>query len=59
MVQEYTLKVPNQDMRIIMGALAELPYKISAQVLQNLMVQTDAQEKVAATPPKTDEGGKE
>jgi len=58
MVNEYNLKVPNQDMRIIIAALAELPYKISATVLQSLIVQTEAQEQAAAAA-TNDKGGKE
>jgi 16S rRNA A1518/A1519 N6-dimethyltransferase RsmA/KsgA/DIM1 with predicted DNA glycosylase/AP lyase activity len=44
----YELTLSTDHVRMIIAALAELPYKMSSPAIESIMKQTDAQEKLAA-----------
>jgi 16S rRNA A1518/A1519 N6-dimethyltransferase RsmA/KsgA/DIM1 with predicted DNA glycosylase/AP lyase activity len=44
----YDLTLSTDHVRMIIAALAELPYKMSSPAIESIMKQTDAQEKLAA-----------
>jgi len=45
---DYELRLSQDQVRLIIGALAELPYKMAAPTVTRILEQTDAQEKIAA-----------
>lgn len=43
----YSLNIPADHARVILAALSEAPYKLAAPVVNNLLAQTDAQDRAA------------
>ena len=43
----YSLSIPADHARMILTALAEAPYKLASPVINNILMQTDAQDQAA------------
>lgn len=44
----YNFTLPAEQARMMVAALAELPYKMAAPTIQSILEQTDAQDKAVA-----------
>lgn len=54
---DYDLKLSQQEVQTILGALAELPLKVSARAFNAVQMQVQAQDEKHAIPIDTLQGG--
>lgn len=51
--KNYNFSLPAEQARMMVAALAELPYKMAAPTIQSILNQTDEQDKAAAAAEQT------